>query len=99
MLECAPHQEQKLELKYCERCGGLWLRPQGSMHAYCGSCTLQLQELLPSDQISPARRYRRRTRASGRINHATHGWNTPEIQHPEVLEIAQAECAGGVNCV
>lgn len=28
----------QLELKYCERCGGLWLRPQGSELVFCASC-------------------------------------------------------------
>lgn len=28
----------QLELKYCERCGGLWLRLRGSDLVYCGSC-------------------------------------------------------------
>jgi len=28
----------QLELKYCERCGGLWLRPRDSELAFCGRC-------------------------------------------------------------
>jgi hypothetical protein len=27
-----------IELKYCERCGGLWLRPQGADAVYCADC-------------------------------------------------------------
>lgn len=34
-----------VELKYCERCGGLMLRAKGSENAYCASCTLQVAEL------------------------------------------------------
>jgi Zn-finger nucleic acid-binding protein len=30
-----------LELKYCERCGGLWLRRQGSQEILCASCAAQ----------------------------------------------------------
>ena len=26
------------ELKYCEFCGALWLRPCGSADVYCASC-------------------------------------------------------------
>jgi hypothetical protein len=26
----------QLELKYCERCSGLWLRPKGSDLVFCG---------------------------------------------------------------
>ena len=28
----------QLELKYCERCGGLWLRPNGSELIFCPHC-------------------------------------------------------------
>jgi hypothetical protein len=28
----------RMELKYCERCGGLWLRPQGADVVYCRGC-------------------------------------------------------------
>jgi len=31
-----------LQLKYCERCGGLWLRQQGETHVYCGPCARQV---------------------------------------------------------
>ena len=32
----------ELELKYCERCGGLWLRRKGTQHVFCATCTQQL---------------------------------------------------------
>jgi len=28
----------QLELKYCESCGGLWLRPKGSQQVECAAC-------------------------------------------------------------
>jgi hypothetical protein len=31
--------EQNIELKYCERCGGLFLRTPGAGVVYCGGCT------------------------------------------------------------
>jgi len=34
----------QLELKYCERCGGLWLRRQGSVEVFCASCTTAMPE-------------------------------------------------------
>jgi Zn-finger nucleic acid-binding protein len=34
-----------LELKYCERCGGLWLRREGSEEILCASCAAQVTEL------------------------------------------------------
>ncbi len=32
----------KLELKYCERCGGLWIRASAT-NVYCPRCTARLQ--------------------------------------------------------
>lgn len=46
----------RLELKYCERCGGLWMRTRGSHDVYCALCVLQLKEF-------PAARGRRKSRA------------------------------------
>ena len=37
-----------LELKYCERCGGLWLRPVGGEQIYCMSCGRAMAELPPA---------------------------------------------------
>jgi Zn-finger nucleic acid-binding protein len=36
----------QMELKYCERCGGLWLRLKGSDLVYCPSCAVALAGLL-----------------------------------------------------
>jgi hypothetical protein len=36
-----------LELKYCEQCGGLWLRPRGSDNCYCAGCARFLEDLPP----------------------------------------------------
>lgn len=30
---------QSMELKYCERCGNIWLRRSGSERALCAPCT------------------------------------------------------------
>ena len=37
----------KLELKYCERCGGLWLRPIRTETIYCASCAAAVNDLPP----------------------------------------------------
>jgi Zn-finger nucleic acid-binding protein len=34
-----------LDLKYCERCGGLWLRPRSCEQVLCASCLAQLSKL------------------------------------------------------
>jgi uncharacterized Zn finger protein (UPF0148 family) len=35
----------RLELKYCERCGGLWMRARGSGDVYCPSCAVEMLDL------------------------------------------------------
>lgn len=44
-----------LELKYCERCGGLCLRPRASRAVYCPACARRLRELPPADGVSVSR--------------------------------------------
>ncbi len=34
--------EVKIELKYCERCGGLWLRRVGNTEIYCVTCAPEM---------------------------------------------------------
>jgi len=34
----------EMELKYCERCGGLWLRARGEAEVYCASCAPKMAE-------------------------------------------------------
>ena len=56
----------QLELKYCERCGGLWLRPQGSDLIFCGACAKASAHILgwprPCAGITTARRCRQSRR-------------------------------------
>ena len=35
----------QLELKYCERCGTLWLRLCGGQEIYCAPCDLEMLDL------------------------------------------------------
>lgn len=44
---CGP-QYLRLELKYCEGCGGLWFRPTGSPTTYCLACDRRLAEMAPA---------------------------------------------------
>jgi len=43
-----------VELKYCERCGDLWLRESGSQEVYCGKCQTSVEDL-PIPRKKPAR--------------------------------------------
>jgi hypothetical protein len=44
MKERNSTEKLSLELKYCERCGGLWLRPVRGQQAYCAGCARQMAE-------------------------------------------------------
>jgi hypothetical protein len=57
-------QEIQVELKYCERCGGLWLRPQGTEGVYCSSCQVRLAAR-PMPEAVPTRKVRRRSARPG----------------------------------
>ena len=41
----------QLELKYCERCGALWLRLRGTREIYCAPCDLEMLDLPAPRQI------------------------------------------------
>jgi Zn-finger nucleic acid-binding protein len=34
-----------VELKYCERCGGLWLRPKEDSEIYCPGCAPKMADM------------------------------------------------------
>jgi len=44
----------QLELKYCERCGALWLRLRGTQEIYCAPCDLEMLDL-PLPRKVPSR--------------------------------------------
>jgi hypothetical protein len=44
-MEIEQHELIQLELKYCERCGGLWLRLQGTREVYCAPCRPEMRQL------------------------------------------------------
>jgi hypothetical protein len=46
--------EVRVELKYCERCGGLWVRERGTGDVYCGKCQGKVAEL-PIPKKKPGR--------------------------------------------
>ena len=41
-MEIEDWEITRLELKYCERCGGLWLRQRGTGKVYCATCAAEL---------------------------------------------------------
>ena len=48
-----------LELKYCERCGGLWLRPVGGGQIYCTGCGREMAKLPPASTEAEIARVQR----------------------------------------
>jgi len=60
-MKVKPNEENnqsslQVELKYCERCGGLWLRPAGSGEVYCAGCGPEMAELpLPAEKRTRAK--------------------------------------------
>jgi hypothetical protein len=78
--------EIQVELKYCERCGGLWLRPQGARGVYCAGCRARL-EAMPNPGEAPPRKARSRRRA--RLPRA-------EIQRATLLNPFRIEYLEGV---
>lgn len=60
-------EEIQVELKYCERCGGLWLRRQGAEGVYCAGCRLRLAAMPNAEEAPvPKARRRRKARLQGR---------------------------------
>jgi Zn-finger nucleic acid-binding protein len=58
--------ERQVELKYCERCGGLWLRVQGADGIYCASCHLHFEARPDPGEAPPRKARRRKARLPGR---------------------------------
>jgi uncharacterized Zn finger protein (UPF0148 family) len=46
----------QLELKYCERCGGLWVRRMGGEEIYCPSCAVEMVDFAASSRRKPSTR-------------------------------------------
>lgn len=58
-----PTNDESLELKYCERCGGLWLRPVSSGQIYCVACSREMAQLPPSSSAPERERVPRKQRS------------------------------------
>ena len=77
--------EIQVELKYCERCGGLWLRPQGTNGVYCASCRVCLAAM-PDPGEAPPRKARSRRKARTQRK---------DVQREDLQSPARIECLQG----
>lgn len=94
-------QEILVELKYCERCGGLWLRPQGTDGIYCATCRVLLAAMPDPGQAPPrqSRRRRRQARAQEPETAGTQGAETEaqvQAQGEELPNAARIDDLQGV---
>ncbi len=67
-------------MKYCERCGALWVRASGSGNVYCCRCERQMRDLpLAGQQKAGMRRQKTNSnefgmlRAAGELDATTYG--------------------------
>jgi len=83
--ETAGCKENSLELKYCERCGGLWLRPAGGEQIYCRICSRAMAEL-PPPSTEVKKRVRRRN--DWDVEEEFEGYSIGEIEVDEAGGLA-----------
>jgi hypothetical protein len=87
--EINPTNELKFELKYCERCGGLWLRPVGGGQVYCVACGCEMAKM-------PAPSYERN--GAAKVPQGPVRWNvdSSDFADSEQYEGLDLDAGGGV---
>ena len=85
-------QEIQVELKYCERCGGLWLRPRGADGVYCASCRVRLAAMPNPGEATPRKARRRKARSQGTDVQK-------DAQREDFQIPARIECLQGVDAM
>jgi ribosomal protein S27AE len=60
-----------VDLKYCERCGGLWLRSHHTEGVYCGACSAHFDSLPKRGEAKSLRRKARKAQATCRREEPT----------------------------
>lgn len=86
------HDATRMELKYCERCGGLWLREIGGEAVYCDRCKPLVADL-PS---SPALGAVQAKKGPGRVTLPVAPPSVVEDYEAEWCEEEELDAAGGV---
>ncbi|MGD0416355.1 MAG: hypothetical protein ABSA80_13435 [Terriglobales bacterium] len=86
-------QEIQVELKYCERCGGLWLRLQGAAGVYCASCRVVLAAMPNPGEAPPRKARRRKARAQGQGADVQQDTQSADLQSPARIDDLQGVAA------
>lgn len=73
----------QLDLKYCERCGGLWLRRKGDNGVYCAGCNAHFAALPTRGRTPPRKPRRRKSRAVSRNAQTDMPDRSGQIEHIE----------------
>jgi hypothetical protein len=81
----------RMELKYCEHCGSLWLRPSGTEGVYCESCQRKVAELPPAKKSAG----RVQLPVARRAVVERYGQQDPELVEIDANEL-DFQAAGGV---
>jgi hypothetical protein len=89
-------QELRIDLKYCERCGGLWLRPQGTDGVYCASCGSALAAMPDRGNLTSRGKRRRKPRLP-EPNFSQKGQGADLSCHLAHLEYLQGVARAGVS--
>ncbi|MFZ3341863.1 MAG: hypothetical protein WA609_12450 [Terriglobales bacterium] len=84
--------KEKVELKYCERCGGLFLRTPGAGVVYCDGCASRLagDPNLKAILYSEPRRKSRGARLAGEPKKQLHLRPSGQIEYLQGVEIGEA---------
>jgi len=88
-------QEIHVELKYCERCGGLWLRPQGTGGVYCFACRVCLMAR-PDPGEAPPRKARKRRKAKSRATDVRNDTQSGDLQNSGRIDCLRGVAAAEV---
>jgi hypothetical protein len=76
-----------VELKYCERCGGLWLRSRGTAGVHCRACCKRLAAIRDGGGPLPAKTARRRRRKGGAVRGRAKALRIERLQGIAAMEV------------
>ena len=92
-IESAKGSEVRFELKYCERCGGLFLRRPAETRVYCAGCTVHLAQQMNTEEL-PGKESLRKSRARRKTRKT--GTNSGELQNANHVKCLQGVAEMGV---